>query len=488
MSYAFDVALRKPNGRVAIINVSQRVGRRNYWNDVVPLLMTAFGIPGKAYQNEMYVKLVNGSIIYILGADKRDAIEDFRGGQYDLVVIDECKSYPVDLLHEMIYQVVNPTLRDRRGTLLLIGTPGSVFQGPFFEATYPGFEQTVGKGKSAVSRPASRLYGAPERFWNDNPTLRPAWSRHTWQITDNVAMPHLWEEALQEKEDAGWADDEPIWLRESLAQWVKGSNEFVYAYANLFSADSQRVHWQPDFQAGNKFGLIPADTEWRYLLGVDTGYVDAFAMVVGAYNPHDGILYHLEDFHEPRLDPIDQANEIQRMVRKYGRFNAIVVDPGGGGKGLAEMIRQRMQIPAKIAEKTHKNAYTEFVNADFRAGRVKIIPRSDLATQLATLQFDLSSGKSIEELARRERLTENKSQPNDLCDAFLYMWRHSYHYYRKDRPVGAEPGTPEYELEVRRAQQAAYAANLRAKSEAQADWSNWTANRDPLADYRRGYN
>jgi hypothetical protein len=483
MSYAFDVCLRKRNAKVAIINVSLKVGRRNYWDEVVPVLVEKFGIPCKKYQNELRIQLSNGSLIYLLGADKRDAIEDIRGTQLDLVIVDEAKSYPAPLLDELVHQVLAPTLRDRKGTMMMIGTPGSVFQGPFFEATYPGHKFTKGKGKSAVELLSNRTFESPERYWLENPKARPKWSRHTWQITDNVAVPHLWDEAVQEKDDNGWADDEPIWLRESLAQWVTGANEFVYAYANLFSSDSQRVHWTPDFVAGNKHGL-PDNAEWRYLLGIDTGYVDAFAMVVGAYNVHDGVLYHVEDFHESRLDPLAQAAEIQRLVRKYGRFDAIVVDPGGGGKGLAEMVRQRMQI----AEKTHKNAYTEFVNADFRAGRIKIIPRSDLATQLSTLQFDLSSGKSIEELARRERLTENKSQANDLCDAFLYMWRWSYHYYRRDRHEGAEPGTPEYELAQHRAAQNAYAAKQRAASEALVDTRGWTANTDPLAEYRRPWN
>lgn len=469
---------------VAILNVSLKVGRRNYWAQLVPHMMTKFGIPGKAYQNELVIKLTNGSLIYLLGADKRDAIEDIRGAQFDLFIIDEAKSYPPSLLAELIREVVRPTLRDRRGTMLMIGTPGSVFQGPFFEATYPGHETVTGSGKAAKKKPTSRLYTNPEPFWllNQNAHVRPLWSRHTWQITDNVAMPHLWQEALDEKSDAGWADDEPIWLRESLAQWVTGADEFVYAYANLSSTDPDRVHWTPDYTAGNKWGLTPADDEWRYILGVDTGYVDAFAMAVGAYNKHDGVLYHIWDYHEDKLDTLAQVDAIQRAIRKFGRFDAIVVDPGAGGKPLAEMLRQRFALPAKVAEKTEKKAYQEFLNADFKAGRVKILPKSDLAVQLATLQFDMSSGMSLTELARRDKLSENKSQANDLCDTWLYLWRHSYHYYRKDRPTVAEPGSPEEYLEQQRAAMNAAAAAVRREAQ-RPDWSGWSRNVNPLKDY-----
>lgn len=468
---------------VAIINVSLKVGKRNYWDQLVPHMMAKFGIPGKQYQNELRIRLTNGSLIYLLGADKRDAIEDIRGAQFDLVIVDEAKSYPALLLRELVNEVIAPTLRDRKGTLLMIGTPGAVFQGPFFEATYPGHETVTGTGKSAKTKPTSRSFADPEPFWclNSNAKVRPLWSRHTWLVTDNVAVPHLWQEALDEKADNGWADDEPIWLRESLGQWVIGADEFVYAYANLCSSDSARVHWTPDGVLGNKHGLVPADDQWRYLLGIDVGYEDAFAMVVGAYNKHDGVLYHLWDWHESHLDPIAQAERIEAAVRRFGKFDAIVMDPGGGGKGLVEMVKSRLAIPARVADKTQKRAYQEFLNADFRAGKVRIVPGSDLAMQLATLQFDMSSGKSKDELARRERLTENATQANDLCDAFLYMWRHSYHYYRSERPAEHAEGSPEWHQEQKRAAISEYTARTAADA-ARPDWSKWSKNINPLKE------
>ena len=476
---------------VAIINVSLKVGKRNYWVNVLPALVSKFGIPAKLYQNDMYIKLSNGSLVYILGADKRDAIEDIRGAQFDLVIIDEAKSYPALLLRELISEVVQPTLRDRKGTLLMIGTPGSLFQGPFFEATYPGHETVTGSGKNQKKRLTSRNFSEPEPFWQKNSSakLRPLWSRHSWLITDNVALPHLWQEALDEKEDNGWADDEPIWLRESLAQWVIGADEFVYAYANLAGSDPELVHWTPDYERGNKFGLYPADDQWRYLLGLDVGYEDAFAMVVGAYNKHDGVLYHLWDHHEAHLDPIAQAQAVESAIRKFGRFDAIVADPGGGGKGLIEMMKARMAIPARVADKTQKPAYREFLNADFRAGKIKLLPKSDLATQLSTLQFDMSSGRTKEELARREKLIENQTQANDLCDAFLYMWRHSYHYYRKERPQTTTPGTPEHDLEMKREAMADYAKSLDLDKQ-RPDWTRWAQNVNPIHQElaRRGSN
>lgn len=492
-SYAFDVCLRKPNARVMIISLSHKVGKKLYWTGgdaVIPLLVSQFGVPVKPFQNELRLQFSNGSNLWLVGADKRDSIEDLRGDQYDLVIVDEAKSYPKFLLDELLDQVIEPALRDRLGTMLLIGTPGSDFSGAFFEATYPGHASEKRVKNKRVQKPTSRNYLEPEPFWLENPAAKPEWSRHSWTVLDNVAKPHLWQEALDKKELKGWADDEPIWLRESLGQWVRGSNEFVYEYANLAGTDPERVHWRPDFVNGNEHGL-PKDTEWRYLLGVDTGFVDAFAMVVGAYNPHDGILYHVWDWHSSHLDPIAQAERIEKAIAKFGKFHAIVVDPGAGGAPLIDMLNRRMGIAARTAEKSERRAYQEFLNADFRAGKVKIrnsTPRSDLATQLATLQFDMSSGMSTEELARREKLTENKSQANDLCDAFLYMWRWSYHYYTRDRAVTHEYGSAAW---YRARETAAMAAMVKQRDSQnmKSDWSGWVSGNDPLAPFRnRGFN
>lgn len=494
MSYAFDVCLRKPNAKVAIINVSLKVGRRNYWDEIIPTLIHQFGIPCKPFQNELRLVLKNGSMIYILGADKRDAIEDIRGTQFDLAIVDECKSYPTFILKELIDEVLGKTLADRKGTMLLIGTPGSMFQGPFFEATYPGHVTKTGTGSRAKERLTSRSSAEPERFWLEHPNLRPLWSRHSWLVTDNVSMVEpdgtnrLWNEAMQEKEDKGWADDEPIFLRESLGQWVVGTDAFVYAYANLGGSDPERVHWTPDYVNGNQWGLVPATDDWRYLLGVDLGYEDAFALVVGAYNKHDNKLYHVWEDQETHLDVIDCANRICKAIERFGRFDAIVIDSGALGKQISETFRRRYPIPAKDAEKARKFEFIEFMNADFRAGRVKVLPKSGLAMQLSTLQLDLGSGKKKEELARTERLRENRTQANHLCDAWLYLWRYSYHYYRRDRITLEEPGTPEYELAMRRAEMNKYAAAKRDDAANSRPWQSWTANRDPLSEYKFGRN
>jgi hypothetical protein len=93
----------------------------------------------------------------------------------------------------------------------------------------------------------------------------------------------------------------------------------------------------------------------------------------------------------------------------------------------------------------------------------------------------MSSGMSTTELARREKLTENKSQANDLCDAFLYMWRWSYHYYKRERVETHEYGSPEW---YRARETAAMEAMALKQRTVGPEWTNWTGGPDPLATWK----
>src|SRR5690606_29067747 len=110
--------------------------------------------------------------------------------------------------------------------LVLIGTPGAILAGPFYEIT-------TGKG--------SKDHGTV-RFWSERESKKRAtWSVHSWTAEDNTACPWIWAEyddegnlvggALFDKQEAGWDDDHPTWLREYRAKWVPDDSALVYAYA-----------------------------------------------------------------------------------------------------------------------------------------------------------------------------------------------------------------------------------------------------------------
>lgn len=392
------------------------------------------------HHTDLRITLKNGSYIYFTGAETKAEIEKIRGGSYDLAIIDECKSYPPAVLHELVYDAIKPATDDRGGTTVMIGTPGNILDGLFYQATAVG---ALDEAKNP--RPYSKTFDAPEQYWLDNPKARVRWSRHVWTRKENDRTDeNLWQAALNEKADNQWADDHPTWQREYLGQWVAATDCFVYAYAALSRDNPDLVHWVPQKSRDNPTGLPDfQDGNWRYILGADLGYEDDFAAVVAAYSTTRNELYHVWDFKANHQDFYQVVETLQYAWDKFGGFDAMVADASGLGKMVVETLSKRHGLPVQPAEKQEKFDHIELLNADFNAGKIKLIAGSDLARELQQLQFDLSK-HSKKELARTGKLREHPQLPNHLCDALLYLWRYSFHYWSAPKKAQYAAGTVEW--------------------------------------------
>jgi len=415
-----DGCLEKPGSSYIYLTLTKGQGRNNIWQ-TLKRYNDDYELGADFHGTDLRMTLPNGSTITISGAETLAEIDKLRGQSFDGVVIDEAKSFTDEVLNSLLWEVVRPALSDRRGWLAMIGTPGNVLSGPFYEATSVG---------------------------------NKLWSFHTWTLQDNTAMPHLWPDALKFKEQMGWADDHPTWLREFLGQWAVSLDLMVYSFnytRNVYAGD------------------LPKDvTDWVYLLGVDFGFQDDFAIVVAAYSPHHDKFYEVYDFGAPHMTVPEMANEIKYAIDRFGTFDAMVCDAGGGlGQTLMKTLNEQYRFSFEAAEKTEKYDYIELVNSDLVCGNIKIRAESKLITEMNNLQW---------EDAHKKR--EDKGTPNHRCDAFLYLYRYAYHFFAQ--PKKREPvfGSREYwNAWNTRAQDAAI------KRRTPSDRSDYIANRDPNLNY-----
>jgi hypothetical protein len=434
MSYAHTTCLTRPGARVVIVTLTLKTAKNIYWWEMQEFARH-YGLSLDYFANELRVDFPNGSKIMLIGAESKAQVDKLRGSKYDLIIIDECKSFPSMVMKELINDVIQPALSDRLGTLLLIGTPGSILDGMFYEATFPGLADDEGI-------PFSRTYLRPEPHWSKSKET-PRWSRHTWTQLDNKFIPHLTQDALETKRMNGWDGDNPTWLREYLGHWVPSDSAFVYAFAKLYRDNPATVIWKPE-ENGKLFGL-PKDKTWHFLLGLDLGFEDDTAMVIAAYNEEEPTLYQVWEYKEPHKD-VDQVGRLIQQCFEMvpGGFDAVVGDFGGGGKQIIETFIRRYGVKIIPAEKRDKFDYIELMNTDYYSGRIKLLKGSDLSLEKQVLQWDLSKGGK-EHLARTGKLKEHDALPNHLCDAWLYIWRYSYHFFAKRAEQGPMYGTSEWE-------------------------------------------
>jgi hypothetical protein len=440
-----------PNSRILIISLTLKSTKENYWS----------GAPGGIFkQNAQYglglrfnnTDLVwmheNGSRGRLAGAETIADIERIRGAmaEADLAIVDECKSFAPDLLTELIRDVLQPGLMTRDGTMVLGGTPGSIPTGAFFEATNEGARTDDGR----VTCIPVGMEAGPAYASLSEDDRRELWRLHTWTIEDNTGAPRQWVRALGDKRRMGYSDDHPSWRREYLGEWVTDATDLVYAWAA--HKGSGNVTWNPQRTKANPSGLEPSEGPWRFVLGIDLGYVDDSALVLCAYSETTKELRHVYDFKSPEMDLDDFVDEVFSVIEKYGRPDAIVADTAGGGsKILVETLNQRYGLGIEPAKKTDKQDWIELVNSDFGSGRIKIIPGSDLAHELSGLQWDLSRDSKLI-LARTGRLREDPQCPNHLCDALLYLYKYAYHFFSEAPRMAIERGTEAWWAEYERLQ------------------------------------
>jgi len=167
-------------------------------------------------------------------------------------------------------------------------------------------------------------------------------------------------------------------------------------------------------------------------------------MVLVAYSETLQELRHVYDFKAPGMDAQQFAEEVLGIIDTFGNPEMVVADVGGGGsKMIIEMLNQRYGLAIQPASKREKQDHIELINGDFLANRIKIIEGSDLDRELCGLQWDLSNDSKVI-LSRTGRLREDPSCPNHLCDALLYVWRFSYHYYAAPKESAPVAGTEDW--------------------------------------------
>jgi len=124
----------KLNQEVLYVAPSYRMAKSIAWENLKDKLKQLRWVE-QTNEAELTIRLKSGSKIYLKGGESKDAL---RGSGYDLVVLDEYQ----DLDPALWTEVLRPTLSDRQGKALFIGTPRGV--GSFSHDMYTMAQNTDG--------------------------------------------------------------------------------------------------------------------------------------------------------------------------------------------------------------------------------------------------------------------------------------------------------------------------------------------------------
>ena len=393
--YLYKEAWETPGVSCLYLALTRDSAKKIMWKDVLKPINRQLNLDARFNETELTATLPNDSVIYILGVDStEEEKKKLLGQKYKLVIIDEAASFSVDL-NELVYGVLKPSVADYRGTICLIGTPGNVKRGLFFELTQ-----------------------------NQDPSCAGTWERqgfsgHRWSTFDNPHMRTQWVDEIADlKFSNPGIEDTPLYQQHYMGRWVVDDSKLVYRYLvgrNDFTTP-------PAFDYGG----------WHYILGVDLGYNDPTAFVVCAWHDHDRTLYIIEAIQQSGLDVTAVAQRI-RALQKHYEFEAMVVD--NANKQAVQELCRRHGLPLESADKTGKADFIEIMNGEFIQGRIKLGPNArELAEQYGTLVWN----------ERSEKREEHPGCRNDLADAANYSWKRCYQYLSVAPALKPLPGSPEW--------------------------------------------
>jgi hypothetical protein len=412
--------LRTPKARCLFIATTRAQAEELLW---IPLKETLDKLGIAATFNETKLRCTlrqNGAQLRLVGADDKKEIEKLRGLPHHEVGIDEGASYDPTLLDHLVNRIISPRLGDYGGSLWLIGTPGHVLSGLFYNVT---------RTSSDVSRPYADRENPEFANWL-------GWSTHTWHLEDGApyvpAMGRLWQEAQLNKAANGWSDNHPVWKREYLGQWAADDTENVFRYRALTDDGQPWNCWDPERDARTGFAKLPPG-DWRYVYGLDMGHGDPMAVVVFAWDPTERILRQVYGFERRNMyaRPIAELllGEELNHDKPGGLFgvtgwpDAIVADTTHLGGALLDELANVYGIKILPAEQKAKHDAIELMNGDLLDGRIKVLKGSTLEEQFLSLQWAEDQWGKIR---------ENKAQANHSSDAAIYARRVAHHRFREE--------------------------------------------------------
>ncbi len=384
-----DTALSSANVVCIYITLSRLNAKKLIWKEMQKINRD-YKLGAKEDSTQLSMTFSNSSVVYISGAKDATEIEKFRGLPIKLCYIDECQSFRA-YLKTLIDDIVAPALIDHAGKLCLIGTPGPVPVGYFYECS----------------------------------TGNNVWAKHAWTFFDNPKLPALKKGSThrdllnRELERRGVSIDDPSIQREWFGKWVMDSDSLLLKYNSVLN----------DYK-------VLREGKMQYCMGIDLGFVDADAIAVIGWFEDSKTVYLIEESVMEKQGLTELVVEIERLRKKYDIAN-LIIDEGGLGKKLAEEMRRRYHIPVQAAEKARKMENIAFLNDALRTGRFLAKRDSRFAQDSYLVEVDRDKSTP-------DKIKVKDNFHSDIIDAVLYAFKKSPAYAFQAPEPKPVPGTEPY--------------------------------------------
>lgn len=364
--------------------------------EIFKILDSTFHLNCHFVDSLLEITCPNGAKIMLRGADQDNWMTRLEGQAFKLIIVDEAALYNNINLAHLVQYSLGPMTMDYDGTICLIGRPGPVCQGFFWDLTRPEVEKRTPLG----------------------------WEYFNWSSLDN---PHMAEQVAAEiekkKANVPGIEHTPEFLQHYMGLWVPDSGGNVYRF-------NKDINLTP---LGWRYEAKPED---RYVGGLDFGWDDSSAIGVAMWNPSSPVLTYLESKKQQEWLLSDIMEHIEGLLQKYPGLQ-IYGDPAR--KQLLMEIQSRFGVCIHIAKKEEKRDHIEIWNTTAMSSNILIHEptNKEYVEELSALK------KYWPPRSKKHEWIEHERQANDLCDQGLYAFRHAYAFLHVPKAEPPRPGSRE---------------------------------------------
>lgn len=417
--HLLDTALKHPNSTNFYITYARVDAKGIVW-PMLHQLNRELDLKGDFNESDLTYRLSNGAMIRLGGAATAAEIDRFRGYAVKLAYVDESQRLQ-GYVENLVNDVLVPACFDNKGQIRLIGTPGHVPVGFFYEASN------------------SKQFSNHHWTIFDNP-----WIEKKSGTTAQVIL----EEELARR---GVSIDDPTIQREFFGKWVVDTATLVLNYS----------------KEQNHYDVLPA-TPLEYIMGIDLGYKDADAIAILGHGSSSPTTYLVDELITTKQGLSELFNQVETLRKLYDPYK-IVIDTGGLGLKIAEEMRRRWQIPVEAAEKTRKFENLELLNDSLRTGVFKAKESSRFASDSMILEWDIDKTKP-------DKKVISSTFHSDIIDSVLYAWKFSPAYTYEKPIEKVKYGSPEWaqkEVEQMEDDALEYAYQQQYLDKEESDYLEW---------------
>lgn len=353
-------AMSKRRALVWYVAPTYAMARDIMWSSLIEALPPQY--VAKKNETQLTVVLKNGSTIQCKGADKPDSL---RGRGVDFIVLDEYQDFKPGVWDKVLF----PTLIDKRGSALIIGTPKA----------YNHLYDLYQKGQSTKKE---------DRDWA------------SWQFQTRTS-PFIMEEEI---EAARRNLDERSFRQEFEASFETMSGRVYYSF-------DRHVH----------VGDYPFDPSLPIIVGQDFN-VDPMCSVILQWKPKLGELWAVDEIFLKHSNTVETVDELERRYwRLFPKNIYLYPDASGGNRSSARGESDLQIFRDRGITRIHDRRKNPLVSDRINAVN-SMLRAADGSIRLRIDKSCRNLIESLEQVIYKEGSREiDKSQNNDhMADALGY--------------------------------------------------------------------